>query len=216
MTFLGLSQTSHFWLFSVMVFGVIIMPGMDMAYVMSSSLVGGRKSGMAAVAGITLGGMLHVLMGVLGVGVLLKTYPAAFNLMLLAGSLYIAWIGWTVFRGAAALAEVQTGAKQAPLKSFNRAFVTCLLNPKAYVFMLAIFPQFLRSSYGPVLTQAVILGGIIAVCQIAIYGAVAMSAGAIQTRLRQSPGGQVRLGQGIGVLLIGAAALTFWQGLNLA
>jgi threonine/homoserine/homoserine lactone efflux protein len=216
MTFLGLSQTSHLWLFLVMVLGVVIMPGMDMVYVMSSTLVGGRKSGMAAVAGITLGGMLHVLMGVLGVGILLKTYPAAFNLMLLLGSLYIAWIGWSIFRGAAALAEVQAGAKLALPKTFNRAFVTCLLNPKAYVFMLAIFPQFLRPSYGPIVTQAFVLGGIIALCQIAIYGAVAMSASAIQTGLRQSPGGQVRLGQGIGVLLIGAAVLTFWQGLKSA
>ena len=81
--------------------------------------------------------------------------------------------------------------------------------------MLAIFPQFLRPSYGPIVTQAVILGGIIAFCQIAIYGAVAMGAGAIQTGLRENPSGQIRLGQSIGLLLMGAAALTFWQGLKL-
>ncbi len=211
-----LAQTSHLWLFFILVFGVIVIPGMDMAYVMASSLVGGRKAGLFAVAGIVVGGMLHVLMGVLGVGVLLKTFPSAFNILLLAGSLYIAWIGWSLFRGATALGEVPEGSPATLMATFSRAFVTCLLNPKAYVFMLAIFPQFMRKEYGPIATQALALGGIIAVTQIAVYGSIALGAAGIRVWLRSNKTGQVRLGQTIGIVLIVAAMWTGWQGWQLS
>lgn len=82
---MDLTHTGHLWLFFLLVFGVIVMPGMDMAYVMASSLVGGKKAGFSAVAGIVAGGMLHVLMGVLGVGLLLKTFPQVFNLTAVGG-----------------------------------------------------------------------------------------------------------------------------------
>jgi hypothetical protein len=68
MEWLGLTQTAHFGVFFVMVFGIIVLPGMDMAFVMASALVGGRKAGWAAVAGIVAGGMVHTLMGFVGVG----------------------------------------------------------------------------------------------------------------------------------------------------
>ncbi len=207
-----LTQTSHLWLFFILVFGVIVMPGMDMAYVMASSLIGGRKSGLFAVAGIVVGGILHVLMGVLGVGVLLKTFPHAFNAMLLAGSVYIGWIGWSLLRGATALDEVTGGSPKTVTATFSQAFLTCLLNPKAYVFMLAIFPQFIRKEYGPIATQAVALGSIISVTQIVVYGAIALGAAGIQIWLRTNESGQVRLGQVIGMMLIVAAIWTGWQG----
>jgi len=211
-----LTQTSHLWLFFLLVFGVIVMPGMDMAYVMASSLVGGRKAGLFAVAGIVFGGMLHVAMGVLGVGVLLKTFPQAFNLMLLAGSAYIAWIGWSLLRGATALDEVASVSQQTLTATFGRAFVTCLLNPKPYVFMLAIFPQFIRREYGPIFTQAMAMGGIISLTQITVYGSIVLGAAGIRLWLRTNKTGQVRLGQTIGMILILAAVWTGWQGWQLS
>lgn len=63
-----LTQTTHLWLYFALVAGIILLPGMDMAFVMASSLVDGRKAGAAAVAGIVAGGIIHVAMGALGVG----------------------------------------------------------------------------------------------------------------------------------------------------
>ena len=74
-----LSQISHLWLFFALVLGIVIMPGMDMAYVLAGSLVGGKRNGMVAVAGIVTGGLAHVLIGVLGFGIVLKTFPHAFQ-----------------------------------------------------------------------------------------------------------------------------------------
>ncbi len=211
-----LAQTSHLWLFFVLVFGVVVIPGMDMAYVMASSLVGGRKAGFFAVAGIVAGGMLHVAMGVLGVGLLLKTFPQAFNLMLLAGSIYIAWIGVSLILGSTALGEISETSPKTSKSIFARAFLTCLLNPKAYVFMLAIFPQFIRREYGSIATQAIALGTIISLTQILVYGIIVMGAASIRIWLRTHKTGQVRLGQTIGLILIMAALWTGWQGWRLS
>ena len=148
-----LAQTGHLWLYFVMVAGIILLPGMDMAFVMASALVDGRRGGMAAVAGIVLGGVIHLLMGATGVALVLLSAPGLFNALLLAGALYVGWMGVSLLRGASALAEVRTAASRTSSATFGRAALTCLLNPKAYVFMLAVFPQFLRVEYGSLLTQ---------------------------------------------------------------
>ncbi|MBT3067010.1 LysE family translocator [Rhodoferax sp. U11-2br] len=207
-----MTHTSHLWLFSLMVLGIIAVPGMDMAYVVASALAGGRKLGMAAVVGIVGGGMLHVAMATLGLGLLLTLYPLAFTVLLLAGSLYIAWIGWCLWRGAAALGEVGRVPRLTVQQTMWRGVVSCLMNPKAYVFMVAVFPQFVRSEYGPLGVQAVLMGLIIAITQILIYGSFAWGAGSIEQWLRRNPAAQVAIGRGVGVLLMLAAGWTAWHG----
>jgi threonine/homoserine/homoserine lactone efflux protein len=213
MNHLLLTHTSHLWLFTLMVLGIIAIPGMDMAYVVASALAGGRKLGLAAVAGIVGGGMLHVAMATLGLGLLL--YPLAFTVLLLAGSLYIAWIGWSLWRNAAALGEVGTVPRLTVQQTVWRGAMSCLMNPKAYVFMVAVFPQFVRPDYGPLPVQAVLMGLIIASTQILIYGSFAWGAGSIQQWLRRNPAAQVAIGRGVGVLLMLAALWTGWHGARL-
>ncbi len=89
---------AQLWLFFVIVFGVVLLPGLDMAYVLGSALSGGRTAGLTAVSGIVAGGVCLVTVTTLGIGVLVKTIPGAFNVLLLAGALYIAWIGVTILR----------------------------------------------------------------------------------------------------------------------
>lgn len=200
------------WLFALFVFGIIVVPGMDMAYVLSSALVDGRRAGMAAVAGIVAGGVAHVAMGALGVGVLLQLFPAAFNAVLVAGAVYVGWMGWSLWRSPAALTEVGTAPSRPLHRTFGRAMLTCLLNPKAYVFMIAVFPQFLRPESGPVARQALALGAIIAMTQLVVYGAVALGAAGVRAGLQGSAARQRLLARGVAVLLMGTAAWALWQG----
>lgn len=202
----------HLWLFAVFVFGIIVLPGMDMAFVLSSSLVDGRRAGWAAVAGVVAGGVVHVLMGALGVGLLLGMLPAAFNAVLVAGALYVAWMGVSLWRSPATLIHVETG-KSRPLRhTFGRGLATCLLNPKAYVFMVAVFPQFIRPAQGSLALQAFVLGAIIALTQLVVYGAVALGAAGLRARLRDSAVAQAALARGVAGLLVGTAVWTLWTG----
>lgn len=200
------------WLFALFVFGIVIVPGMDMAFVLSSALVDGARAGLAAVAGLVVGGIVHVAMGALGVGWLLQHFPAAFNALLLAGAAYVAWMGWTLWRHPATLGEVQDQPSRALGQTFGRAVMTCLLNPKAYVFMVAVFPGFLATRDRPLWLQAVALGAIVAVTQAAVYGAVALGASGLRSRLRSSVATQTVVARGVAALLVATAGWTVWQG----
>lgn len=200
------------WLFALFVFGIIVVPGMDMAFVLSSALVDGRRAGLAAVGGMVAGGMVHVAMSSLGIGLLLQLVPAAFNVMLVGGALYVGYMGLMLWRHPATLGEVREGVRRSLGQTFTRALITCLLNPKAYVFMLAVFPQFMRPERGPLVQQAIVLGAIIAVTQAVVYGAVAMGAAGVRAGLRGSEARQEMLARGVAVLLMATAAWSAWQG----
>jgi len=204
------------WLFALLVFGIIAMPGMDMAFVLSSALAEGRRGGIAALAGIVAGGLAHVVMGTLGIGLLLRAWPAAYGALLVAGALYLAWIAWNLWRDPGALGEVAAAAPRTPRQTFGRALATCLLNPKAYLFMVAVFPQFLRPGEVPLALQAAVLWAVIAVTQVIIYGAVALGADGLRTRLASSADRQRRLCRQVAVLLAGTAAWALWQGWTVA
>jgi threonine/homoserine/homoserine lactone efflux protein len=207
-----LNPASPLWLYFLLVAGIIALPGMDMAFVLASALTGGRRAGLAAVSGLVTGGWIHVAFGALGVGLLLQAAPGLFQVLLVAGSAYVAWIGWTLLRGAVALGEQATAAR--PLRAtFGRALATCLLNPKAYLFTLAVFPQFLRGGGASVAPQMLAMAAITSGTQLAIYGGLALAAGRAGRWLRGNPATQRALGRGVGALLVLAAAWTAMHGL---
>lgn len=211
-----MSEMSHLWLYFLVISGVIILPGMDMAYVMGSSMKGGYRSGFAAVAGTVVGGLCHMVIGATGVSAVLTLIPWAYNAMLIAGSAYIAWLGWGLIQ-VSSLAGPDTGQGTANLqKSFIGALATCMLNPKAYVFMLAIFPQFIRRDGDSIWMQTSILSLITAGTQVVVYGAVAIMAVQAQQVLANKPRTNALLARGIGALLIAAAGLTLYGGLTRA
>jgi threonine/homoserine/homoserine lactone efflux protein len=202
---------AQLWLFFALVFGVVILPGLDMAYIMGSALSGGRRAGFAALGGVVVGGACHVVMTGLGVSVLLRTVPGAFNALLITGALYIAWIGVSLLRSDAAFSVVATGDR--PLSAtFRQGMLTCLLNPKAYLFMLAIFPQFLRPQYGALLAQAAVMWLIIALNQVLVYGGLALAADRARQWLSREPAAGAFVARSVGVLLIGAAMFTGIEG----
>ena len=212
-----MESQAHLWLFFLMVFGIIVLPGMDMAFVLASSLKGGRSAGMLAVAGIIVGGVFHVAASALGIGLLLQVVPGLFNAILLAGAAYIAWIGISLMRSASlAGALPQARSAGTPWATFRQAVLTCLLNPKAYLFMFAVFPQFLRPQQGGVWAQAAVLGIIISLTQAAVYGSVALLASGAASGLDGRPKLQVLVVRAAGAILIAGAVLTGiegWRGL---
>ncbi|MGH7193853.1 MAG: LysE family translocator [Candidatus Saccharimonadales bacterium] len=207
-----MTHATHLWLFFVIVFGVVLLPGLDMAYVMGSSLVGGTRSGLSAVAGIVAGAICHVTMGVLGISVLLKVLPGAFNVVLLAGALYIAWIGLSVLRSNGVFKSDTDSATRSHWQTFRRGIVSIMLNPKAYLFTLAILPQFLRPQYGALWLQGVVLWIIIAITQTGVYGSVAVAAGSLRQWLAVNPAAGIAINRVVGSTLILAAIFTGYHG----
>lgn len=216
---------AQLWLFFLLVLGVMVLPGLDMACVLGNTLSGGRRRGFAALAGVVAGGVVHVLMAALGISVVLRLFPAVFNAMLLAGALYIAWIGASLLRSSPAPAPAATDgpardaaphppapAAASQAAAFRQGLVTCLLNPKAYLFMLAVFPQFLRPAQGTLWLQVAVLWVVIAANQAAVYGGLALLAGEVRTWLSRRPAAGVFGARAVGLLLLGVAAFTGIEG----
>jgi threonine/homoserine/homoserine lactone efflux protein len=215
-----MSDAAHpLWIYFLLVAGIVALPGMDMAYVTASSLLRGRRAGLAATAGIVAAGGVHIGAGVLGLGLLLSQAPLLFNALLLAGAAYIAWLGVGLWRAPAASkrpgARPDEPSAQRPPAAlgavFARGALTSLLNPKAYVFGLAVLPQFLTSEAW--LARGLALSAITALTQLGIYGAVAWMVGSSRGAL----GRQAWLPRGVAALLMGTAAWTLvwgWRSLG--
>jgi threonine/homoserine/homoserine lactone efflux protein len=208
-------QAGELAVYFALVFGIIVLPGMDMAFVLGNTLAGGRRAGMAAVVGTMAGGLCHMAMGVLGVALVLQVVPGLFTAMLLAGALYVAWIGVTLWRAPAGALDFGSGPAQAsPATAFRGAMLTSLLNPKAYLFTLAVVPQFVHPERGSVWAQAAALALITAATQAGVYGSLALLAARSRRWLESDAGSQRLMLRVVAVLLIGTAAFTAWQGLQ--
>ena len=94
---------------------------------------------------------------------------------------------------------------------FRRGMITNLLNPKAYAFMLAIFPQFVSAERGSIALQALPLAAIIAVTQVAVYCIVVLAAAAARGWLIGHPRALAGVGRTVGAFLVVAAVASAWQ-----
>jgi threonine/homoserine/homoserine lactone efflux protein len=197
-----MSHFSHLWLYFLLVFSVILLPGTDMTYVLASALTGGRRGGLAAVAGIVSGAVFHMCAAVLGISLLLKLYPVAFKALLLTGTAYIAWVGFNIIRKASALHLSPGTAVRTPGAAYRQGVIANLLNANAYLFTLAVIPQFLRPEYGPLWLQGAVLWCIGALCQITVYGSVALLAADVSKRLDADPAAAVRVARIVGGMLM--------------
>lgn len=209
-------DASHsLWMFFLLTLGIIVLPGMDMAYVAGHTLQSGWRGGLLALAGIVAGGLVHVLLNVTGLSALLMLLPGAFQILLVAGSLYLAWIGWQMVRSAWHPATADAAApavqRRAPRAVFLNGMANCLLNPKAYAFMLAVFPAFMRSTERGPWAQAVWLAAIIAANQVVVYGAVLLLTVGAGAQRHSAAGLQRGLLGAVGALLVGMAGATLWQ-----
>ncbi|RYE50781.1 MAG: LysE family translocator [Hyphomicrobiales bacterium] len=204
------------WLYTLLVFGIIVVPGMDMFYILANALTGGRRMGLAALAGVMLGGAVHALFGTIAVGVLAQLPTMLFQAMILAGAAYMAWIGYTLLRSSITVDGIGRATTRTEAAAFRQGTITCLLNPKAYLFVLAVFPQFVRPEFGPVWSQAMILGIITVLMQGAVYGALALAAVRGRDALVGNPAATIWIGRGAGALFLVVALFTAGHGLTMS
>ena len=195
----------NLWLYFLAVLAVILLPGMDMAYVMANSLSGGRQGAISAVLGIASGGAIHVVAGATGIAALVVVFPELFRALLLLGTLYLLWIGWSILRSADTPASPVGIAAASGTVVYRRAVTTCLLNPKAYAFTLALFPAFIHSNARSLFAQTMAMGLITVATQIVVYGTVATMA--VRARVVMQARQRV-IARTMGSMLIVSALLT--------
>lgn len=197
-----MTYTENLWIFFILLAGIIVVPGMDMIFVLANALTGGKRAGLAATFGIMVGGVCHTLFGTVAVAALSRLVPAFSATMILAGSAYMVWVGIKLVRSSIVVDTVD-GTNRAPLGTiFGQGLVTCLLNPKAWLFILAVYPQFLKPAFGPLWPQALVMGLLTVLVQLAVYGGLALTAARGRKAIVSSPSLTIWTGRTAGALLI--------------
>jgi len=133
-------------------------PGPNMLFLVSRTLVQGRRAGFVSLAGTSTGFALHALAAALGLTALLAAVPLAYEVVRWAGAVYLAWLAVTTWRASDAADARAARAPVATGRLFRQGLVTSALNPKLAVFQLALFPQFIDPARGSVLMQSLVLG----------------------------------------------------------
>lgn len=200
------------WIFFILLAGIIIVPGMDMIFVMANSLTGGRRAGLTATFGIMTGGAFHTAFGAFAVVGMSRLIPEFYGPMLLAGSLYMIWIGYSLMRSSITLDPVEGVAVRSLGTIFSQAVVTCILNPKAWLFVLAVYPQFIKPAFGPLWAQALVIGVMVAAMQFTVYGGLGLMAAQGRDAMLGNPHLTIWSGRIAGLLLMATAAFTLWRG----
>lgn len=96
-------------------------------------------------------------------------------------------------------------------QAFMQGFMTCILNPKAYMFTLSVYPQFMLPIYGPFWGQALVMGIITVLTQGLIYGGLGLAAAKSRDFLTGYPAVTIWIGRAAGALFLVVAALTIFK-----
>jgi threonine/homoserine/homoserine lactone efflux protein len=150
----------HTWLlFCVACAALVATPGPNVVYLVSRTVAQGRAAGFASLAGTFSGSGLHVVAAALGLSAFLVHVPVAYQVVRLAGALYLAWLAWTTWISAGqAVDPIAPPPRTDRRRLFRQGFLTGALNPKVAAFQIAFFPQFLSPSSGNLFSQSLVLG----------------------------------------------------------
>src|SRR5690606_13548116 len=125
-----------------------VTPGPDLAYVVGQSVANGRRAGVISAAGVALGSCTHALASVVGLTALIAASPTLFNVVQLAGALYLIYPGGRFILGIFGKEQADDPRQawvrtEASLSSLlTRGFITTLTDPKVLLFFVSFFPQF--------------------------------------------------------------------------
>jgi leucine efflux protein len=133
-------------------FLLVLTPGPATVYILSRGYQFGLTAGFTALFGCTVGDICLMLLAALGVAALLHSYPLAFDIVRWLGAAYLVWLGfkalwpWRPVRPAVAVPSESASGDPTLRPSLRRIFVAGIgvifINPKAILFFMAFFPQF--------------------------------------------------------------------------
>lgn len=199
------------WKYVVGAFLIILLPGPNSLYVLSLSAQRGVRQGYTAAAGVFLGDTVLMLLTAAGAASLLKSSPILFTIVKYAGAGYLAYIGFQMIRSAWRSWRHPETMRAEPVevpkaRPFRKALTISLLNPKAILFFLSFFVQFVDPGYSTPALSFLILGAIIQVFSVLylttlIFGGTFL-AGQFRARRKLSAG----LTSGVGALFLGFGA----------
>jgi threonine/homoserine/homoserine lactone efflux protein len=190
---------------------LLVVPGPSVLYIVTQSVSHGRRAGIASVAGITTGTLVHIAAATVGLSALLASSVLAFDVVKYLGAAYLIAVGIRRLAGLEREREPHLRRTHDLARLYRQGIVVNVLNPKTALFFLAFLPQFVEPARGAAWLQILALGFIFAALGFLSDGTWALVAGTLGERLRRSrrfPTAQRYVSGSVFVGLGAAAALT--------
>lgn len=144
----------NFYLFVLMCFFLIILPGPDTAIATKNTVSLGRMGGFKTAFGTCCALLIHTSAAVLGLLAIIVKSAFLFSIFKYAGAIYLIYLGgktlWSLWKKEeAAPIEVNTKNPPVSISCFKQGFFTNILNPKVAIFFLTFLPQFVETGSKP-------------------------------------------------------------------
>jgi len=198
----------HLVTFALISFALIIVPGPNVLFVISRSLMLGRAAGISTAVGGVIGECLQVMAVAFGVGALVERSVAIYTVIKLAGAAYLVYLGGQAIRHRRSLAAAldATVARKSTRRILGDGILVGASNPKAIVFFAAVLPQFAQPSAGHVPAQMLLLGAVFMAIAVLCDSSYALAAGTARAWLARSPRRLELVGGTGGLVMIGIGA----------
>jgi threonine/homoserine/homoserine lactone efflux protein len=186
---------------------VVLIPGTGVLYTVSSSIGGGRRRGLFAAVGCTLGIIPHMLAAMLGLSGIMQAGSVVFEAVRWAGVAYLVFMGISMIRDAGELSLDNVSAGPDPMGPVVwRGILLNVLNPKLTLFFFAFLPQFLDASPGLLDARLIFLGGIFMLMTLAVFAVYALASAGVRDLLLAARPARRWIERTLAAFLIGFAA----------
>ena len=165
-----------------------ISPGPDNIFVLTQSISNGVKSGLATVAGLVSGCLVHTTLLAFGISAVIAASPKAFWGIKILGATYLLYLAYQVYKSDAAVSAQSEAPKKSYLALFKQGVIMNLINPKVILFFLAFFPGALWDTSGNTVMQFYVLGATFMLVSFIIFSTIAFLAGYLSKQLKNKPG----------------------------
>lgn len=171
--------------FAIATIVLAISPGPDNIFVLTQSIVNGKKFGLATVLGLMSGCIIHTTLVAFGVSAILKENESIFFFIKMLGAAYLMYLAFKIYKSDAEIVlSNKADTSTSVLQLFKKGFIMNVLNPKVTLFFLAFFPQFLFSENLSNVIQFYVLGAIFIATTFLVFGTLALLAGSVSNYLK--------------------------------
>lgn len=195
------------WTYLIGLFFIIIAPGPNSIYVLRTGATRGIGPGYRAALGVFVGDAILIFCAYLGVASLIRTTPLLFTLVRYLGAIYLLYLGIRILHAnfiakqGAAHGESVQGENY-----FGKALTLSLTNPKAILFYVSFFVQFIDFNYAHTWLSYLVLAGMLEAMSF-VYLTLLIFGGTLMARFFARKVRLARLGNGlIGLFFMGFAA----------
>lgn len=185
---------------------VVLVPGTGVIYTVSTGLFAGWRASIAAAVGCTAGILPHLCACVFGLSAILHMSALAFQVLKYAGSAYLLYLAWSMWRETGRLQFHQPAGRKGMVQTAVRGILINILNPKLSIFFLAFLPLFVSSDAGSPIRQMVALSAVFMGMTLVIFILYGVLASRVSTYFSHSLAPRVWLQRSFAAIFAALAA----------